>query len=148
MWRSHRGMAGGVPDTAIGSVGQGQGGYGDKTGDPGGYNAASAYESPTGYLDPPGHLSADPAMRQVGGYTGPLTEGTGGDGSSEFGKEPPQVQSAAGGPQHGPAEAQERTAETARRAIMATFDDLGSATFRADLASARHETQYTRLFRS
>lgn len=39
-------------------------------------------------------------------------------------------------------------AETARRAIKATLDDLGGATFRADLASARHETQYTRLFRS
>jgi urease accessory protein len=37
---------------------------------------------------------------------------------------------------------------TARRAITATLDDLGSATFRADLASLRHETQYTRLFRS
>jgi urease accessory protein len=39
-------------------------------------------------------------------------------------------------------------AETARRAMAATLDDLGSATFRADLASFRHETQYTRLFRS
>jgi len=39
-------------------------------------------------------------------------------------------------------------AATARRAIGATLDDLGSATFRADLASLRHETQYTRLFRS
>jgi urease accessory protein len=39
-------------------------------------------------------------------------------------------------------------ADTARRAIAATLDDLGSATFRADLASALHETQYTRLFRS
>jgi urease accessory protein len=39
-------------------------------------------------------------------------------------------------------------AETARRAIAATLDDLGSATFRADLASALHEIQYTRLFRS
>jgi urease accessory protein len=37
---------------------------------------------------------------------------------------------------------------TARRAVAATLDDLGSATFRADLASLRHETQYTRLFRS
>jgi urease accessory protein len=37
---------------------------------------------------------------------------------------------------------------TARRALSATPDDLGSATFRADLASLRHETQYTRLFRS
>jgi len=37
---------------------------------------------------------------------------------------------------------------TAARAMHATLDDLGSATFRADLASLRHETQYTRLFRS
>jgi urease accessory protein len=37
---------------------------------------------------------------------------------------------------------------TARRALLASLDDLGSATFRADLASMRHETQYTRLFRS
>jgi urease accessory protein len=37
---------------------------------------------------------------------------------------------------------------TAKRALTATLDDLGSATFRADLASLRHETQYTRLFRS
>lgn len=39
-------------------------------------------------------------------------------------------------------------AATARRAAVATLDDLGGATFRADIASARHETQYTRLFRS
>jgi len=37
---------------------------------------------------------------------------------------------------------------TARRALEGSIDDLGSATFRADLASLRHETQYTRLFRS
>jgi urease accessory protein len=37
---------------------------------------------------------------------------------------------------------------TAARAMASTLDDLGSATFRADLASLRHETQYTRLFRS
>lgn len=37
---------------------------------------------------------------------------------------------------------------TASRARDASLDDLGSATFRADLASMRHETQYTRLFRS
>jgi urease accessory protein len=37
---------------------------------------------------------------------------------------------------------------TGKRAIRATLDDLGSATFRADLASMHHETQYTRLFRS
>jgi len=39
-------------------------------------------------------------------------------------------------------------AATASRALIATLDELGSATFRADLASLRHETQYTRLFRS
>ncbi len=39
-------------------------------------------------------------------------------------------------------------ASTASRALVATLDDLGSATFRADLAGMHHETQYTRLFRS
>ncbi|HEY0292162.1 MAG TPA: urease accessory protein UreF [Hansschlegelia sp.] len=33
-------------------------------------------------------------------------------------------------------------------AAHATLDDLANATFRLDLGSARHETQYTRLFRS
>jgi len=37
---------------------------------------------------------------------------------------------------------------TGDRALAATLEDLGSATFRADLASMRHEAQYTRLFRS
>jgi urease accessory protein len=37
---------------------------------------------------------------------------------------------------------------TGKRALEASLDDLGSSTFRADLASLRHETQYTRLFRS
>ncbi|MFG1299062.1 urease accessory UreF family protein [Xanthobacter sp. V3C-3] len=36
----------------------------------------------------------------------------------------------------------------AAEAAMLTLDDIGSATFRADLGSFRHETQYTRLFRS
>jgi urease accessory protein len=39
-------------------------------------------------------------------------------------------------------------AETASRALTAALEDAGSATFRADIASMRHETQYTRLFRS
>jgi urease accessory protein len=39
-------------------------------------------------------------------------------------------------------------AATASRAHAAALDDLGSTTFRADLAGLRHETQYTRLFRS
>ena len=33
-------------------------------------------------------------------------------------------------------------------ALISNLDDLGSAAFRTDLASMRHETQYTRLFRS
>jgi urease accessory protein len=36
----------------------------------------------------------------------------------------------------------------AARALQATLDDLGGATFRADIGSMKHETQYTRLFRS
>jgi urease accessory protein len=39
-------------------------------------------------------------------------------------------------------------AATARRAMQTPLDDVGSAAFRADLASMSHETQYTRLFRS
>jgi urease accessory protein len=37
---------------------------------------------------------------------------------------------------------------TGRRALQAALDDAGGASFRADLAGMRHETQYTRLFRS
>jgi urease accessory protein len=37
---------------------------------------------------------------------------------------------------------------TAERALLTTLDDVGSAAFRSDIASMRHETQYTRLFRS
>jgi urease accessory protein len=37
---------------------------------------------------------------------------------------------------------------TAARALVTPLDDVGGAAFRADLASMRHETQYTRLFRS
>jgi urease accessory protein len=39
-------------------------------------------------------------------------------------------------------------AATATRALASSLDDIGSAAFRADIASMRHETQYTRLFRS
>jgi urease accessory protein len=39
-------------------------------------------------------------------------------------------------------------AAAAARALKTPLDDVGSAAFRADLASLRHETQYTRLFRS
>jgi len=46
------------------------------------------------------------------------------------------------------AKLEQEVAATVKRALGAGLDDLGSATFRADLASLRHETQYTRLFRS
>jgi urease accessory protein len=39
-------------------------------------------------------------------------------------------------------------AATAERALATALDEVGGAAFRADLASMRHQTQYTRLFRS
>jgi urease accessory protein len=39
-------------------------------------------------------------------------------------------------------------ATTASRALVTALDDIGGAAFRADIASMRHERQYTRLFRS
>lgn len=39
-------------------------------------------------------------------------------------------------------------AQAAERALNVAFDDIGMAAVRADIASMRHETQYTRLFRS
>ena len=39
-------------------------------------------------------------------------------------------------------------ADVARRAAQSSLDDLGAATIQADIASLRHETQGTRLFRS
>ena len=39
-------------------------------------------------------------------------------------------------------------ATTAARALTTPLDRIGGAAFRADIASMRHETQYTRLFRS
>ena len=39
-------------------------------------------------------------------------------------------------------------ATTAAFAVASTLDDVGSATLRADIGSMRHETQYSRLFRS
>ena len=38
--------------------------------------------------------------------------------------------------------------ETAARAAHATLDDLGAATFLSDIMSMKHETQYSRVFRS
>ena len=39
-------------------------------------------------------------------------------------------------------------AATVKRTLVTALDDVGGAAFRADLASMRHETQHTRLFRS
>jgi urease accessory protein len=39
-------------------------------------------------------------------------------------------------------------AAAAARALATPLDEAGSCTFRADIAGMRHETQYTRLFRS
>jgi len=43
---------------------------------------------------------------------------------------------------------EEAVATAATRALKTPLDDVGSCALRADLASMRHETQYTRLFRS
>ena len=37
---------------------------------------------------------------------------------------------------------------TAERALVASLDDLGSSTLLSDIASMKHETQYSRVFRS
>ncbi len=39
-------------------------------------------------------------------------------------------------------------AETARRAMVSSLDDLGSSTLLSDIAAMKHETQYSRVFRS
>jgi urease accessory protein len=46
------------------------------------------------------------------------------------------------------AELEEAVLATSAEAQQTTIQDLGSAAFMVDLASASHETQYTRLFRS
>jgi urease accessory protein len=38
--------------------------------------------------------------------------------------------------------------ETARRAVASSLEDLGSSTLLSDIASMKHETQYSRVFRS
>ena len=38
--------------------------------------------------------------------------------------------------------------EAAQMAASGTLKDLGSAALRSDIAAMRHETQYSRLFRS
>jgi urease accessory protein len=46
------------------------------------------------------------------------------------------------------AELESLLAKTAQRALACPLDRIAGATFRSDLASMRHETQHTRLFRS
>jgi urease accessory protein len=46
------------------------------------------------------------------------------------------------------AELEPLVAAAAQAALATPLDEVGGATFRADIASMRHETQYTRLFRS
>jgi urease accessory protein len=43
---------------------------------------------------------------------------------------------------------EETVAATTARALVTPLEEVGGAAFRADLATMRHETQYTRLFRS
>jgi urease accessory protein len=50
--------------------------------------------------------------------------------------------------QHVVAGLEPAVAAAAQQALVTDLEDIGSAMFRADLASMRHETQYTRLFRS
>ncbi len=39
-------------------------------------------------------------------------------------------------------------AATAKRSLATPLEDVGTCALRADIAGMRHETQYTRLFRS
>ena len=39
-------------------------------------------------------------------------------------------------------------AETAKRAMVSSLEDLGSSTLLSDIAAMKHETQYSRVFRS
>ena len=89
-WRSQRSAVGGVADTGVAA---GVSGYGDKTT----RSSPSSVDKPSGYLDPSGHLSTDPALSQRGGYAGPLHQGSGGEPAPEFGKEPGPVQAASDG---------------------------------------------------
>ena len=43
---------------------------------------------------------------------------------------------------------EDAVAATAARALTTPLDELGTCAFRADIAGMKHETQYTRLFRS
>ena len=46
------------------------------------------------------------------------------------------------------AELEETISDTARRAVTSSLDDLGALTIMAEVAAMRHETLYSRLFRS
>lgn len=95
-WRSQQSPVGGVADT---TVAPGVGGYGDKVGQPSGYDARSS-SKPSGMIEPPEAMNASAGAGQTaaaGGRRQPGANGAGGDSSPEFGREPSQVQAAAGG---------------------------------------------------
>jgi len=95
-WRNQRNMVGGAADTG---AAPGVGGYGDRVGMPTGYDASAA-SKPSGMIESPNAVNASPGASQTGGSErgGPQAGGrSGGDGSSEFGKEPPQVRAATDG---------------------------------------------------
>ena len=50
--------------------------------------------------------------------------------------------------QHAIAALEDAVMETAREALDSSLDDIGSASLSVDIASMRHEIQYSRLFRS
>jgi len=50
--------------------------------------------------------------------------------------------------QHAIAALEDAVMETAQEALDSSLDDIGSASLSVDIASMRHETQYSRLFRS
>lgn len=95
-WRNQRSTVGGVADM---TVAPGVGDYGDKVGEPSGY-IYGASQRPTGMIEPPDTMNATPTATQTGDHpqrghasTGRAQE----SGEPEFGREPSQVQRAAGG---------------------------------------------------
>ena len=67
---------------------------------------------------------------------------------SRFGRRPPHPARTDRWPASGGGAGTRDRGSRSACALTTALDELGSAAFRADLASMRHETQYTRLFRS
>lgn len=95
-WRNQRSMVGGIADT---TVAPGVGDYGDKVGQPSGYDYGAS-QRPSGMIEPPEAINASPAATQTGGDAHQAhapAGGARGDDAPEFGREPSAVQRAAGG---------------------------------------------------